>query len=122
MADEPRDALRRLEQRLTSASDAAERLIAEAARSAQRDRPPPAGWQIPRAEEERSSTRPGGELEVLTAAVQALRDLIPPEVMERLAAAIRELLRAARALIDFYLERLDRPRPEQSEVRDIPIE
>ena len=42
MADEPRDALRRLEQRLTSASDAAERLIAEAARTA-RARQAPAG-------------------------------------------------------------------------------
>src|ERR1700736_2208381 len=55
-AGEPRpagtshDALRALEERLDRASDAAERLIAEAAAaSAARaaDRPPPAGWQAP---------------------------------------------------------------------------
>jgi hypothetical protein len=117
MADEPRDALRRLEQRLTSASDAAERLIAEAARTAERGKPPPAGWQAP-AEEERR----GGELEVLIQAFQSLRELIPPDVLERLATALKELLLAIRALIDWYLERIDRKRTEQpTEVEDIPI-
>ena len=116
MADEPRDALRRLEQRLSSASDAAERLIAEAARTAER-KPPPAGWQS-RPEQERG----GGELEVLIQAIQAARDLIPPDVLQRLAAALRELLLAIRALIDWYLERMDRRRAaEASEVEDIPI-
>ncbi len=118
MADEPRDALRRLEQRLTSASDAAERLISEAARSGVRGKPPPAGWQTP-AEEEGSGAR--GELEMLVQAAQALRELIPPDVLERLAAAIKEVLLAIRALIDWYLERIDHRRAEPAEVEDIPI-
>src|SRR5437588_478570 len=84
MADEPRDALRRLEQRLSSASDAAERLIAEAARTAERGKPPPAGWQA-HAEDERS----GGELDVLIHAFQSIRELIPPDVLEQLAARER---------------------------------
>ncbi len=116
MADEPRDALRRLEQRLSSASDAAERLIAEAARTAQ-GKPPPAGWQS-QPEKERGA----GELEVLIQALQAMRDLIPPDVLERLATALRELLLAIRALIDWYLERMERKRAEtRTEVEDIPI-
>ena|SRR5436305_1354128 len=117
MADEPRDALRRLEQRLSSASDAAERLIAEAARTAERGKPPPAGWQA-HAEDERS----GGELDVLIHAFQSIRELIPPDVLERLATALKELLLAVRALIDWYLERLERRRSEPpTEVEDIPI-
>ena len=116
MADEPRDALRRLEDRLSSASDAAERLIAEAARTG---RPPPAGWQSNEAEGER---RGGGDLEALVQAVQSLRELIPPDVLQRLAAALKELLLAIRAVIDWYLERLERRRTEEpSEVEDIPI-
>lgn len=117
MADEPRDALRRLEQRLTSASDAAERLIAEAARTAQSGKPPPAGWQA------RDEGQPrGGELDMLIQAFNSVRELIPPDVLQRLAAALRELLLAIRALIDWYLERVERRRTETpSEVEDIPI-
>ncbi len=121
MTDEPQEPLRRLEERLSQASDAAERLIAEAARSAGSDRPPPAGWQTS-AEEAPSERRPGAELDTLVQAIQALRELIPAEVMERIAAAIREVLLALRALIDFYLERLDQRRAEPAEVQEIPIE
>jgi hypothetical protein len=122
MSDEPRETLRRLEERLSQASDAAERLIAEAAREAGRDRPPPSGWQRPTAENDSEPQSLSGELELLLAAAALLRDLIPPEVLARLAAALRELLLAVRALIDFYLERLERPRPPQERVRDIPID
>ena len=55
-------------------------------------------------------------------AISGLRELIPPEVLERIAAALREVLLALRALIDFYLERLERRRSEPTEVQDIPIE
>jgi hypothetical protein len=121
MSDEPgQEPLRRLEQRLSQASDAAERLIAEAARTGTTGRPPPAGWQLP--DESRPEPRPGGELEVLVQAIQALRDLLPEEVMERITAALRELLVAVRALIDFYLERLEHRRSEPAEVQEIPID
>jgi hypothetical protein len=127
------DALRRLEQRLDRASEAAERLMAEAVAAAagavnpSRDEPagddpaepadpPPAGWQIP------SDARAGtAELDPFVALVQALRDLVPPELQRRLVAAIRELLLALRALIDWYLERLERRREQAVEVQDIPI-
>lgn len=149
------EALRRLEQRLDRASEAAERLMAEAAAAAaggaapsegvpsegvrsegapsegapsgaepsggepfqgEPGKPPPAGWQIP------EDARPGtAELDPLVALVQALRDLVPPELQRRLVAAIRELLLALRALIDWYLERLERRREQAVEVQDIPI-
>ncbi len=128
MTDEPREALRRLEDRLSQASDAAERLLAEAARTARErgasagDRPPDSGWQIPRTDEESDVRGPAAEFEVLQAAVGLLRDLIPPDVLARLAAAVRELLLALRAVLDLYLERLERPRSEPDRVRDIPID
>jgi hypothetical protein len=122
MTDEPPEALRRLEQRLSQASDAAERLIAEAARTTQRHRVPPQGWQTPPAGDGASGPQIS-ELELLMRAVGAMRDLVPAEVIERLASAVRELLLAVRALIDFYVERLERQRTEPAdEVRDIPID
>ncbi len=51
----------------------------------------------------------------------AVRDRIPPELQQRLAEAIREVLLALRALIDWYLERTERARSGPAEVQDIPI-
>jgi hypothetical protein len=116
------DALQRLEQRLDRASDAAERLIAEAAASATR-KPPPAGWQTPADPDkvEAGEGRGPGDLELLDLALRAVRDLIPSELQRRIAEALRELLMALRALIDWYLERSERQRAEPAEVQDIPI-
>ena len=119
MADERPEALRRLERRLSQASDAAERLIAEAARTAQRDPPPAQGWQ---ARADSGEPASASELELLLRAVGAMRNLVPPEVLERFAAAVRELLLALRALIDFYLERLERRPSEPDDLEDIPID
>ena len=122
----PEDALRRLEERLDQASHAAERLMAQAAAEAAAraarsgndpSTPPPAGWQSSD-DDSRGST---SELDPLVALVQAVRDLIPPDLQQRLIAALRELLLALRALIDWYLERLDRRREQSVEVQDIPI-
>jgi hypothetical protein len=125
------EALRRLEARLDRASEAAERLMAQAAEAAAGNpspsagnpssesdpgKPPPAGWQIP--EDGRAGT---AELDPFVALAQALRDLVPSELQRRLVAAIRELLLALRALIDWYLERLERRREQAVEVQDIPI-
>lgn len=125
------DVLRDLEQRLDRASEAAERLLAEASGRAARagadasahaagtatDAPPAAGWQSP----EEDARNSGRELELLLGIVASLRDLVPAELQQRLAEALRELLLAIRALIDWYLERVERRRAEPSEVQDIPI-
>jgi hypothetical protein len=109
------DALRRLEERLHRASDAAERLMAEATA----ERPPPAGWQSPRGE--RGQRPASGDLELLVQVVDSLRELVPGELQQRLSDALREILLATRALIDWYLERLEHRRPGPVEVEDIPI-
>ncbi len=79
--------------------------------------PPPAGWQTA----EDTSRGPTPELDPFVALVQAMRDLIPPDLQRRLIAALREVLLALRALIDWYLERLERKREQGVEVQDIPI-
>ena len=118
MTDEPREALRRIERRLSQASDAAERLIAEAGRR----RPPPAGWQAP-SNEPRGDDRAPELFELIHAGARLLDELVPPEVLERLTAALRELLLAVRALLDFYVERMGRSGAEDdARVQDIPIE
>jgi hypothetical protein len=121
------EALRRLQQRLDRASEATERLIAEAAAAALR-RPPAAGWQVrqpePESEREsggRSAPASASEIELLLEAIRALRDRIPPELQHRLAEALREVLLALRALIDWYLERTEQRRGQATEIRDIPI-
>ena len=121
------DALRRLQQRLDRASEAAERLIGEAAAAAVR-RPPAAGWQARAPEPEpepdsggRSAPASASEIELLLDAVRALRERIPPELQHRLGEALREVLLALRALIDWYLERTEQRGRAATEVRDIPI-
>jgi hypothetical protein len=106
--------------RLDRAARAAEGLIAEAARGAgQRvrgGRPPAAGWQAPEGE-----ASPPRELEVLAGLVDSVRELVPEDLQRRLSDALRELLLAMRALIDWYLERAERGGGAGPEVEDIPI-
>lgn len=122
MTDERAEALRKLGDRLGRASEETERLIAEAEQHAEpkTEQAPPAGWQAPT--EDGSSSTTGGELDALIAAVRSLRDLVPPEVVQRLGEALKEVLLAVRALIDYYLDRLERRREAPPSVEDIPIE
>jgi hypothetical protein len=57
----------------------------------------------------------------LIAIVEALRRAIPHELQEQFNALQRELLLTLRALIDWYLDRLDKPELTP-QVEDIPIE
>ena len=127
------EALARLQERLERASATAERLIAEAAARAAAEtaaaavragqagpgKPPPAGWQRPGDGAPRPEA--SGEIELLLEAIQALRHRIPPELQQRLGEALREVLLALRALIDWYLERTERQRTEPVQAHDIPI-
>ena len=61
------------------------------------------------------------DLTPLIALVDAMRRVVPLELQEQMTALQRELLLTIRALIDWYLERLDsQPRP--TVVEDIPID
>jgi hypothetical protein len=63
----------------------------------------------------------GGELEQVLQLLGAVRDLVPPELQQRLIEAVRQLLLAVRALLDWYLERLEQRRRTPVEVQDIPV-
>jgi hypothetical protein len=70
----------------------------------------------------RDEQRPGmPDLSQLFLVIDGLRRMIPQELQEQFNALVRELLLTVRALIDWYLERLERP-PSEARVEDIPIE
>ena len=105
------------------AYEAAERLVREAhakaeeaARSAAQG-VPENGWS--------SGERPAAgfpDLSALLALVDAARGALPPELARQLADALRDLLVAIRAVLDYSIERLDRPPRSEPEVEDIPIQ
>jgi hypothetical protein len=71
------------------------------------DRPPP--------------RRGGLDFSALFVLLDAIRRALPRDLDEQFVRLIREALLTLRALIDWYLERLDRPRREPR-VEDIPID
>jgi hypothetical protein len=119
-AERVEDALGQLEERLDRASQAAERLLADAAERVT-GRPPPSGWQQQPSAEDGPATSLGAEADLLLGLLVAMRDRLPPDLQQRLAEAIREVLLALRALIDWYLERSEQQRSKPSDVEDIPI-
>lgn len=85
-----------------------------------------AEWDRDRSSEEQASERtvPGSgmpDLSALLVLLDTLRSAAPVELQERTTALIREVLLTLRALIDWYLERLERP-DRKPEVQDIPID
>jgi hypothetical protein len=64
---------------------------------------------------------PPPDLSSLLALLEALRRAIPAELQEQFTALQREALLTIRALIDWYLERLDKPELAP-QVEDIPID
>jgi hypothetical protein len=122
MAEDP---LGELRERIQATQEAAERLAEEAARAqraAQQGDVPPAGWQTPRDRRERSD-----DLEALVALLESLRSLVPAELQEQLTEVIRQLLLLIRAIIDWWVDRLDttahrRADGASPDVQEIPIE
>lgn len=114
------DPLDRLADALRRAVEGAQRTVADAAEAS--GGAPPAGWQLPRDEAETAGARRArSDLDALALLIAGARDLVPDDLRERLAEALRELLLALRALIDWYLERVERRRGEPAPVEDIPI-
>ncbi len=79
-------------------------------------------WQEEfRRQQQQAARLPIPDLSPLFALLDALRRMVPPELQEQFAALQREFLLTIRALIDWYLERLDaRTRPV--EVEEIQID
>jgi hypothetical protein len=83
-------------------------------------------WAPYAREEEWAGAQPpprGGRLDfsALFVLLDAVRRAVPRELDEQFVRLIREALLTLRSLIDWYLERLDRPRREPR-VEDIPID
>ena len=107
--------------RLRAQYEEAERLVREAQRAAEQAAArevPPAGWSAPGSE----ARPPAFDLSQLTALVESLRGVVPPDLARQLADALRELLLAIRAVLDWYIARLEPPEPPDSDVQDIPVE
>jgi hypothetical protein len=79
-------------------------------------------WRADFQQEPPPQWRPGmPDFTPVFALLDSLRRMMPPELQEQFATLQREVLLTIRALIDWYLERLDaRSRPV--EVEDIPID
>ena len=99
----------------------AERLVREAQRAAEEA----AAGPCPRgagACPARSRAGSFPDLGQLAALVESLRGVVPPELARQLADALRELLIAMRAVLDWYIARLEPSEPAGSDVEDIPVE
>jgi hypothetical protein len=118
------DPLSEMRSQVDAAYAAADRLVREADAAA-RERAgesreiPPSGYEGERTSSERSAF---SDLQALAGLLEAARTSVPPEVARQLADAARELLLALRALIDWWIARLEREPERPVEVQDIPIE
>ncbi len=116
--DDPLDELR---SRIRETQDAAQRLAGEAA-SARSQQTPPAGWASPDDHARRTS-----EVQALAALLESLRDLIPDDLREQFRELVRQVLLLVRALIDWWVERIEVGavtadlQPRGPVVQDIPI-
>jgi hypothetical protein len=98
----PADPLTDLRDRVHAAQAAAERLAGEARE-----------W--PRREA-------ADELDALVALLRTLRELVPAELQGQVTEVIRQVLLLVRAVVDYWVDRLDTPRGASVQVEDIPID
>jgi hypothetical protein len=115
------EALQALRERLEATQEAAQRLADDAVRDrGDAERPPAAGWDVPR-----SAERANDEIDALIAVVASIRDLLPPELRAQLAEIVRQILIFVRAVLDWWIERVERESGTRGgprdDVEDIPI-
>ncbi len=127
------DPISDLRAHVDAAHAAAEKLVQEAneraaaAEAASREQTrdvPPNGWETNRTEGENSGVTP--DLAAIMALVESVRGVVPDDISAQLTQALRDLLLALRALIDWYVERLEAvssaPKPAaEKPVEDVPI-
>jgi hypothetical protein len=108
--DDPLDAVREAERLVREATERAQRLAGDV---------PPRGYEEPR---DREGGPPFPDLSALTGLVELARGSLPPDLQRQLQQALRELLIALRAVLDYSIDRLEPgPPPPSSAVEDIPI-
>jgi uncharacterized protein (DUF2267 family) len=114
------EALQALRERLEATQEAAQRLAEDAVREGGGKRPPPAGWDVPH-----SAEKANDEIDALIAVIGSIRDLLPPELRAQLAEIVRQILVFVRAVLDWWIDRVERESGgrdgSRDDVEDIPI-
>ena len=111
MPEDPLDAVREAERLVREATERAEKIAGDV---------PPRGYEQPRQRE--GGPPPFPDLSALTGLVELARSSLPPDLQRQLQQALRELLIALRAVLDYSIDRLEPdPGPPSSTVEDIPI-
>jgi len=114
MTDDPLEALR---EQIRSTAAAADALASEATAAGAGG----AGAPPPRTDDAARETQ------ALVALVEMLRDLLPPELRRQVAELIRQVLMLIRAILDWWVQRLEpgrdtRAAPTEPPVEDIPLD
>lgn len=124
MPEPDREALRQVRAHLDEAHAAADRLVREAQRQAAETGGEPAASVPESGWDSAGGDAAAPDLHALMALLEAVRESVPAELSRQLAAALRELLLALRALLDWYIERLGEPAERRGEpdVEDIPLD
>ena len=110
---DPLEPMREAERLVREATERAEAIAAGAGEA------PPRGFDVPGAAGERPAFP---DLSALVGLLDAARGALPPELARQLAQALRELLIAIRAVLDYSIERLGEAEEPPPRVEDIPIE
>ena len=105
-----------------AAYEAAEKLVREAQERAEEAARAPAGDVPPNGWSSGAPSDAFPDLGALLKLVEGLRGQLPPELARQLSDALRELLIAIRAVLDYTIERLEHPPAGEREVEDIPIQ
>ena len=114
---DPFEAVREAERLVRDATERAEAMARE--RSAE---VPPRGFDVPEREPAGAGSGAFGDLSALAGLLEHARASLPPELSRPLVQALRELLIALRAVLDYSIERLEPGEPAAVQVEDIPIQ
>jgi hypothetical protein len=111
--EDPLDPVRDAERLVREATERAEQLAGEV---------PPRGYEERRADGAPPTRPPFPDLSALTQLAELARSSLPPDLQRQLQQALRELLIALRAVLDYSIDRLEPgPEPPSTTVEDIPI-
>jgi hypothetical protein len=62
------------------------------------------------------------EVEAVVELLTRLRELVPPELQAQLAEVVRQVLLLVRAVLDWWVARLEPARGDRPDVEDIPLD
>ena len=113
MSEDPLETVREAERLVREATERAERIAGET---------PPRGFEEPRAQQAGAGGAAFPDLSALAGLVELARSSLPPDLQRQLQQALRELLVALRAVLDYSIDRLEPGQePPSATVEDIPI-